>query len=992
MIILNSFVKSSVIWLTNSWNIPQTTFHRLLSAGTGIFNGTDPLEAEINLFLVQATIIIGICRVLGVMGSYIHQPKVIFEIIGGILLGPSAIGKDENFLETVFPAESLSYLSLISEFGLLLYLFIVGLELDIDKLKTHAKRAGSIALMGMAIPFALGIAISQTLFDNLEGFDPAYEDVKPSTFFVFIGTAMSITAFPVLARILKESGLIYTRAGALTLGAAALNDAVAWCLLILAISLANAGDLNTAGYVFGVVVGIAVFILLMIRPLFEKIVRHLEAYKSPIIRSNLFTFTLLVLFMAAWTTSLIGLDVIFGAFIFGLAVPRDTQLFKDCNDHIEEFVLTLLLPLYFALSGLKTDVTQINTPSQGAMVVLVCVVASFGKFIGAGVTAFASGVSARESAAVAVLMNTRGLVELIVLNLGLNSGILNTKTFSVMVIMCLFTTFITNPLIELIYPPHLRILAQNEYDEKVLLDDNKGNSSEAERKQQDGMMVSEAMYFTTKNIFDLASFAKVCLLVDRLEHLQGIMNFFHHLQPSKSDTSLSLLIMKFEEPSYTDKDHFLGLSEDRLIRVVHESTDIRSLITPDISKPLPQLLPLSMCMKALGAKVDVLNIFGDPQEFASELKIHANQHMMCDYIFFPWRASKFIEQFFWSSLKKVACPIALYVQCDVTVPNLPEGRQRGNSLFQSLSASNNNASSSPYVNLSAENSENLNSSTDKIRTVLVLITGAYTDITVISMILRMLESSASVFATILVVDGRKDFPVVLKNALHSFYQRISAMTEDGRVKIIKLQDVFIFNHHSNEKLHQEVIKDISYDLFVHSYLEVELYNEDGEEKASNTHLPPRGSFQQRSLTLLPTNLSITERREDFLRVVGAPEDVTHSSLEQPELGGLGSRLYDLRVFAKMLIFHEAALTVTKRKNYLASMKGNPVKELNLEEESDRIGASPSYTSLFGYEEQLVGGTVDKVPFTPRKAAEEKLLEATDVGLEISSPPASPPAP
>jgi Kef-type K+ transport system membrane component KefB len=400
-------------------------FSRRLSTGSGIFNHVDPLQDEINLFLVQTVIIIGMCRFLGIFGSYLKQPRVIFEIIGGILLGPTAISHSDYFHYIIMNPKSLSYLKLVADFGLLLYLFVVGMELDVVKLKTHARRAGLVAVAGMAIPFVLGIAISSTLFNTLQGDDPNSKDVSSTSFFVFIGTAMSITAFPVLARILKESGLIYSRAGALVLGAAALNDAIAWCLLILAISIANAGDMNIAGYVFAVVLGIAMFILLVVRPLFEKAVRYLESFNSKIIRSNLFAFSLLITFICAWTTALLGLDVIFGAFIFGLAIPRDTLLFKDCNEFIEEFVLTITLPLYFALSGLKTDVSQISTGAEGAMVVLVCVIASFGKFIGAGGAALVMGVSVRESAAIAVLMNTRGLVELIVLNLGLTSGMFN---------------------------------------------------------------------------------------------------------------------------------------------------------------------------------------------------------------------------------------------------------------------------------------------------------------------------------------------------------------------------------------------------------------------------------------------------------------------------------------------------------------------------------------------------------------------------------------
>eukprot|EP01035_Chromulina_nebulosa_P021490 gene21490-27832_t len=217
---------------------------RSLSTGSGILSGYGPLVDELNLFLVQAVIIIAMCRAIGIFGYYLKQPSVIFEIIGGIILGPSAIGRNAEYLTKIFPPKSLTYLKLVADLGLILYLFVVGMELDIAKLATHAKRAGGVALLGMAVPFALGVAISSTLYNTLESSDPKYSHVSHTSFFVFIGTAMSITAFPVLARILKESGLIYSKAGALTMGAAALNDAVAWCLLILAISIANAKNMN----------------------------------------------------------------------------------------------------------------------------------------------------------------------------------------------------------------------------------------------------------------------------------------------------------------------------------------------------------------------------------------------------------------------------------------------------------------------------------------------------------------------------------------------------------------------------------------------------------------------------------------------------------------------------------------------------------------------------------------------------------------------------
>ena len=395
------------------------------------------------LFLVQVVIILSICRVLGLLGSYLKLPKVIFEIVGGILLGPSAIGRNKAYLNAIFPASSLPLLGVVANLGLVLYLFIVGMELDPKLIMTHYRKAGGVAFMGMAVPFALGIAVSKIMFDTLQGSDPVYKNVSFTSFYVFIGTAMSITAFPVLARILKEGALIYTKPGAMAMGAAALNDAAAWCLLILAISIANAGNMSIAGLVFLSVVAFGAGLIFLVRPLFWRLVTYVEAQHSVALNNSLFCLTLIFVFLSSYTTAILGVHSIFGAFLFGLIMPRDSHLFTECNDKIEELILTLTLPLYFALSGLQTDVTQINTPAQGAMVVLVCFVATAGKYVGAGGAAYFSGSSIRESWVIAFLMNTRGLVELIVLNLGVTAGVLNVKTFSVMVIMCLFTTFIT---------------------------------------------------------------------------------------------------------------------------------------------------------------------------------------------------------------------------------------------------------------------------------------------------------------------------------------------------------------------------------------------------------------------------------------------------------------------------------------------------------------------------------------------------------------------
>lgn len=350
---------------------------------------------------------------------------------------------------------------------------------------------------------------------------------------------MSITAFPVLARLLKEGGLIYTKPGALVMGAAAINDAIAWCLLILAISIANAGNMKIAGYVFLCVVALACGMFFILREPWRRIVAYIESFESAEMNSNLFAITIAILFVCAWTTDLIGVHWIFGAFLFGLIMPRGSHLVKECEERIEPVTLAFFLPLYFTYSGLQTDITQIHNSRQGLMILLVCFIATIGKWVGCGGTALLSGLSIRESAVIAALMNTRGLIELIVLNLGKQSKILNTQTFSVMVIMCLFTTFLTSPLVAYIYPPHLRVRASDE--EAALL---KGQNIDAD---VDGDLPNdEVALLQSKEM-------SVLVVVDQMGYLQWIMNLLRCFSAESADSLLTVTAVRLEEPTNTGR-------------------------------------------------------------------------------------------------------------------------------------------------------------------------------------------------------------------------------------------------------------------------------------------------------------------------------------------------------------------------------------------------------------------------------------------------------
>jgi len=612
---------------------------RLLEEG-GILQGLEPLSDPVNLFLVQCIIIIGICRGLGILGSYLQQPKVIFEIIGGILIGPSALGRTDNFLKVYFTPASLKNISQFANLGLILYLFLVGMELDPKVLATHARKCGGVAIMGIIVPFCLGIAISSTLFNNLQGDDPKMKKVDAVSFFVFIGTALSITAFPVLARILKETGLIYTQAGTMTMGAAAIDDAVAWCLLILAISLGNAGDSKTAGYVFLCVIAFALFLFFAVRPVWCFIVERCEKYGSASINNQLFALTLMMVFLCSFITSILGVHYVFGAFLFGLIMPRNSHLFHHCIERIEELVLGWLLPLYFALSGIKTDVAQISRVSDGAMVLLVCFVASIGKLVGAGVTARLSGMTNRQASVVAVLMNTRGLIELIVLNLGLTSGILNTRTFSVMVVMCLFTTFVTCPVIQFIYPPHMRLTTK---EEEELLHGPSKKEEDMEMLGQDN--IRHAGVGDYSSIAKLARDSNIAIIVDTVASLQLLTSVVTFFAPNITASAMDLTVIRVLEPSNSDKDDFIGIdSHGRILEVLKLPTSPTSpaLIlqankkSAMLNQYAKEVMPLSIYGKAVGAKTRAYFARGDPLAFPSEIRSISNEHAS-DLLLFNWR-------------------------------------------------------------------------------------------------------------------------------------------------------------------------------------------------------------------------------------------------------------------------------------------------------------------------------------------------------------------
>lgn len=383
--------------------------------------------------------------------SKIRQPRVIAEVIGGILLGPSVMGRIPGFTDTIFPKAAMPNLSLVANLGLVLFLFLVGLEVDLRFLTSNWRSAMSVAFLGMALPFGLGCAVATGLYHQFSG-EEGQVPVAFGTYLLFIGVAMAITAFPVLCRILTELKLLSTNVGVIVLAAGVSNDVVGWILLALCVALVNAGSGITALYILLVSVGYILFLVYAVRPGFMYILRRTRSLEDGPSQS-IVALTLLMALVSAFFTGIIGIHPIFGAFIAGLICPHDGGFAIKVTEKIEDLVSALLLPLYFALSGLSTNLSLLDSGITWGYVFAVTIVAFVAKFIGGSLAAKFNGMVWRESMTVGVLMSCKGLVELIVLNIGLNAKILSTRVFTIFVVMALVTTFSTTPLTAALYPP-----------------------------------------------------------------------------------------------------------------------------------------------------------------------------------------------------------------------------------------------------------------------------------------------------------------------------------------------------------------------------------------------------------------------------------------------------------------------------------------------------------------------------------------------------------
>ncbi|NWF58707.1 MAG: cation:proton antiporter [Fischerella sp.] len=401
------------------------------------------------LVLIEVLIVIGLSRLVGLAFRWINQPLVIGEIVAGIMLGPSLFGLvTPGLAATLFPPETVPFLNVLSQVGLIFFMFLIGLELNPKYLSGNLEIAVLTSHVSILVPFSLGTLLAVLLYPLLSN-----ASVSFTAFALFLGAAMSITAFPVLARIITENNLQGTRLGTLALTCAAVDDVTAWCLLAVAIAVARTGSIASA---FPTIVESLVYIGVMVT-LGRNFLSRLAIYYRRTKRLNQLVMALIYIGVvaSALITEFIGIHLIFGAFLLGAIMPKNAGLVRELAIKTEDFVLIFLLPVFFAYSGLRTQIGLLNSPQVWLLCALVLAVAIAGKYVGTYVAARVSGIEKREASALGWLMNTRGLTELIVLNIGLELGVISPLLFTMLVIMALVTTFMTSPLLEWTYPKKL---------------------------------------------------------------------------------------------------------------------------------------------------------------------------------------------------------------------------------------------------------------------------------------------------------------------------------------------------------------------------------------------------------------------------------------------------------------------------------------------------------------------------------------------------------
>ena len=391
--------------------------------------------------LVALAAVIAAGHALGRLFRYVGQPPVIGEVVAGILLGPSLLGAEAS--AWVLPPDAASYLGVIAQIGVILYMFLVGLELNGGLLKHRAHATIATSHASILIPFILGALLALSLYPRL-----STRDVPFTSFALFMGVAMSSTAFPVLARILSDRRMTRTDLGVVALSCAATDDVTAWCLLALVVGVAKAHVSESLLVIAGAAVYIG-FMLLVARPALRWAAARWE---GGVFSPDRFALIFVTLLLSAIATEAIGIHAIFGAFLLGAVIPHDSAVAKACHRQLHHVVTILLLPAFFAFTGMRTRIDLLSGLNEWLICGVIIIVATIGKFGGTFLAARLTGLPARDAAVLGTLMNTRGLMELIVLNIALDLGVISPTLFAMMVIMALVTTVATSPVLLLLKP------------------------------------------------------------------------------------------------------------------------------------------------------------------------------------------------------------------------------------------------------------------------------------------------------------------------------------------------------------------------------------------------------------------------------------------------------------------------------------------------------------------------------------------------------------
>ena len=402
------------------------------------------LQHPLAILLAQIVTIILVARFFGWVSRKIGQPSVVGEIIAGIVLGPSLVGMYwPEISSLLFPKASLGNLQFLSQIGLILFMFVIGMELDLKALKNKAHDAVVISHASIIIPFSLGVGLAFFIYTQF-----APKGIEFASFGLFLGIAMSITAFPVLARIVQERGLQKTKLGTIAITCAAADDITAWCILAAVIAIVKAGSFVSSLYVIALALVYVLVMLKVVRP-FLKRVGDLKSTRESLSKPVVAIF-FLTLLLSSYASELIGIHALFGAFMAGAIMPENSRFRNIFIEKVEDVSVVILLPLFFVFTGLRTQIGLINDPYLWKITGLIIFVGVAGKFFGSMIAAKFVGQSWKDSLSIGALMNTRGLMELVVLNIGYDLGVLSTEIFTMMVIMALITTFMTGPALDLI--------------------------------------------------------------------------------------------------------------------------------------------------------------------------------------------------------------------------------------------------------------------------------------------------------------------------------------------------------------------------------------------------------------------------------------------------------------------------------------------------------------------------------------------------------------